>query len=125
VYWRYERRRLPTPNDRAGSLTTAFDHRVEAERILNDANLAFVRQQYADAYGLASRALRVFLSYEHGNKGEVTTMEIVSLLRSVGRDTATVDAVFGKCNDVVFALGEPEAGEFSSIVSRIREIIRP
>ena len=116
VHRRYTRRGLPVPSVRTGPLPPAFDHRMEAEQLISDAELAFSRHQYADAYGLAGRALRVFLSYEYGDHGEVTTLEIISLLRRSGFDTTTIDAVLGQCSNVVFAKGGTDASEFSFIV---------
>jgi hypothetical protein len=97
---------------------------VEAERILTDAEQAFARQEYAEAYGLAGRALRVFLSYEYGDRGEVTAPEVLVLLHNAGRDTAGIESLLGQSSDVAFARGAPDAGEFSRLAGRIREMIR-
>jgi hypothetical protein len=124
VHRRHMRPGRPVPPG-TRPLPPAFDHRMEAERLIGDAERAFSRKQYADAYGLAGRALRVFLSCEYGDHGEVTTMEIISLLRDAGRDTGTISVVLGECSNVAFARGETDADEFSSLVSRIHTIIRP
>ncbi|MGB7788488.1 hypothetical protein [Methanoregula sp.] len=124
VHRRYMRRGLPVPTAGTGPRPLAFDHRMESERLISEAELAFSRHQYADAYGLAGRALRIFLSYEYGNRGEVTPTEIINLLRGAGVDITTIDAVLGQCSDVVFARGKTDAGEFSTMVSRIRKMIR-
>ena len=118
------RRGSPAPG--AGTVVSppAFDHRGEAERILEDAERAFARQEYAEAYGLVGRSLRVFLMHEHGDRGEVTGPEIVALLRDAGRDTALIESVLGPCSTVAFARGTPDAEEFSKLVDRAREIIR-
>ena len=123
AYRKYGSNRSPVPEPVAGSLLPDFDHRREAERFLNEAELAFARQQYRDAYGLASRALRLFLSYEYGNHEEVTSTEIVSHLRNAGMDARDIETILWQCDDVVFARGEPNPGEFSSVVHQIRKMI--
>jgi hypothetical protein len=124
VYRRYRQHGHGTPDAGKGSLPAAFDHRAEAERILEEAGLAYARQDYAHAYGLTGRALRVFLSYEYGDNGEVTTAEIITLLHNAGRDTAEIESVLGQCSNVAFARGMPDDGEFPFVLGRVREIIR-
>jgi hypothetical protein len=124
VYRKYRQHKNGTPDARKGSLPAAFNHRAEAERILEEAGLAYARQDYAHAYGLAGRALRVFLSYEYGNNGEVTAEEMITLLHKAGRDTAEIESVLGQCSSVAFARGSPDAREFSLILDHVREIIR-
>jgi hypothetical protein len=123
VYWRYERRGLPAPEVRGGAPQLDFDHRKEAGQLLSNAELAFDQHRYSDAYRQAGRALRVFLSYEYGNKDEVTTTEIVSLLRTSGRDARNIEGMLWLCDVVVFARREPDAAEFSSMIQQIRKII--
>jgi len=123
MYWRYERRGLPTPDERASVAPPDFDHRKEAEQLICEAVRAFEGHRDSDAYGLAGRALRVFLSYEYGDQGEVTATEIASLLRRSGRDTGNIEVILLRCDEVVFARQEPDAGDFSSIILQIREII--
>jgi len=123
AYRKYRSHRSPVPEPVAGSLLPDFDHRMEAERFLNEAELSFARQQYRDAYGLASRALRIFLSSEYGDHGEVTPTEIVSHLLNAGMDARDIGIILRQCDDVVFARGEPDTGEFSSVVYQIRKMI--
>ncbi|MFA6225992.1 MAG: hypothetical protein WC620_07435 [Methanoregula sp.] len=123
AYRRYGRHGLPAPKARTGSLSLVFDHRKEAERLLNEAELASDQYRYTDAYGQAGRALRVFLSYEYGNQDEVTTTEIVSLFRTSGRDARNIEAMLLRCDEVVFARQQPTDTELSSIILQIREII--
>jgi hypothetical protein len=124
MYRRNRQREGRAPEPGTAVSPPPFDHRTEAEWILNDAERAFARQEYTEAYGLAGRALRFFLGYEYGNRGEVTTPEVLILLRNAGRDTAGIESVLGQCGDVAFARGTPDAGEFSRLAGRIREMIR-
>jgi len=122
----YVHRRYGHPAPAAAAVVSpaVFDHRAEAERILKNAELAFDRQEYAEAYGLAGRALRVFLSHEYGDRGEVTTPEVIVLAHDAGRDTAGIESILGQCSNVAFARAVADAGEFSRVVGRVREIIQ-
>jgi hypothetical protein len=61
---RYKRRGRAAPVIKAaGPPPPVFDHRREAEHLISDAELAYSRCRYTDAYSLAGRALRVFLSH--------------------------------------------------------------
>ncbi|MDD4138260.1 MAG: hypothetical protein PHT99_10290 [Methanoregula sp.] len=124
MYRRYWQRGNPAPGAGTVASQPPFDHRGEAERILDDAERAFTRQAYAEAYGLAGRSLRLFLSYEYGDKGEVTGLEIISLLRHTGRNTALIESILAQCSSVAFARGAQDPEEFSILVTRVREIIR-
>jgi len=123
VYLRYKRRGLPAPEAQSSNSQSDFNYRKDAERLLNDAEQASDQHRYSDAYGQAGRALRIFLSYEFGNKSEVTTQEIVSLLRTSDRDMRNIDTILQRCDEVVFARQEPDSADFSSIIRQIREII--
>jgi hypothetical protein len=97
---------------------------VNAERVLREAEEAFCRQQYPEAYGLAARALRVYLSHESGDSSEVPATEILAEVSAGGQDTSAIRTLLDRCGDVAYAKGQPDAEEFSLLVGRIREIIR-
>ena len=71
-----------------------------------------------------ARALRVFLSNQYGSRDEVTSPEIVTILRAAGRDTAEVERILNVCSDVAFARGTPDKDEFHRMIDRVRAIIR-
>ena len=124
VYRKCQQHGQVLPGPQKDSRQAAFDHRAEAERILAEATLASARQDNTHAYGLAGRALRVFLSYEYGDKWEVTAAEMITLLHNAGRDTAEIESVLRQCHDVAFAREIPDPGEFTLVLDRVREIIR-
>ncbi|MCK9580118.1 MAG: hypothetical protein M0Q92_06660 [Methanoregula sp.] len=123
VYTKYKRHKIPPMKTSAGQSCLDFDHRDEARQLILDAERASEQHRYTDAYGLASRSLRVFLSHEYGDHEEVTTAEIVSALRSSGRNTADLETILQRCDEIVFARQMPDAAEISTMIRRIREII--
>lgn len=103
--------------------TEPFDHRKAARELLDRAKTAYAREQQADACGLAGQALRLFLSGEHGARGEMTNTELVVLLGSTGRDVQQVRDILERCADVEFAKGSLAGEEFPAMAAYIRELI--
>lgn len=100
-----------------------FDHRKAARELLKQAEIAYGRQQYPDACGLAGQALRLFLSGENGAYREMTNMELLAFLRSINADTGTVRELLDRCSDVEFARGTLGADEFPRMAAAIRSLI--
>jgi hypothetical protein len=104
---------------------SAPDYKNEALRLLEEAEKSYALQEYHDAYGLAGRAARVFLSYEIGDRRELTNAELASVLPAsgyAGRSNAVM-AMLEQCSDVEFAKGLPDAREFPGMIQEIRELI--
>jgi hypothetical protein len=101
------------------------DHRKEALRLLAGAESAFARQEYQIAYGLAGRATRLFISYELGDRRELTNAELVPVLAASGHagQALAIMALLERCSDVEFAKGIPDAGEFSGMIRQIRTLV--
>jgi len=126
VYRRYCRQRdlgqrVPQPD---GSGAGPFDHRAEAERLLKGAENAFCHHRYAEAYGMAGQALRLYLSYESGIRTETTNDEILAYIRSSHRDIAELETILRLCEMVEFARGEPDQEEFTGIIAKVRTLIK-
>jgi hypothetical protein len=125
VYRRYFRMKKVGGENPVGSGLDRqpFDHRHEAKRILERAGIAFSEQRYTEAYGYAGQALRLFLSYEHGARTEMTNRELLNFLRAQGKEAAGVPELLTLCSDVEFAKGGPDVAGFSEMIGKIREII--
>ncbi|WP_292368864.1 hypothetical protein [Methanoregula sp. UBA64] len=101
-----------------------LDYRKEALRLLAEAEAAYGRHEFRDAYGLAGRAARVFLSYYHGDRRELTNAELVSVLAASRRPGAEViGTILERTSDVEFAKGMPDDTEFAAIIRQIRELV--
>ena len=131
IWWMYRRmvvqKKILSP---AGPLfhpaPVELDYKKEALRLLKEAEKSFARGEYQDAYGLAGRAVRIFLSYELGVRHELTNAELASVLAASGLATQykTVIALLERCSDVEFAKGQPDSGEFTSIIRQIMEMVK-
>lgn len=115
---------LPAVVPRPRPVPVPLDYRKEALRLLKEAENAFGRHEYRDAYGLAGRAARVFLSYDHGDRRELTNAELVSVLAASGRaGSDTIATLLERTSDVEFAKGMPDEGEFTGMVATIRRMV--
>ena len=126
VYRRYCRQRALRPHvpQPAASSAGPFDYRAEAGRLLREAEEAFCRHRYSEAYGMAGRALRLVLSYESGIRTETTNDEILAYIRSSHRDIAELEQILRLCEMVEFARGEPDQEEFNGIIVKVRALIK-
>ena len=130
IWWMYRRlkaqKKIMSP---AGPLfrpaPVELDYKKEALRLLKEAEKSFTRGEYQDAYGLAGRAARTFLSFELGVRYELTNAELASVLTASGLATQykSVIALLERCSDVEFAKGQPDAGEFTSIIRQIKDMV--
>lgn len=115
---------LPTAVPRPRKAPVPLDYRKEALRLLSEAEAAYHRDEFRDAYGLAGRAARVFLSYDHGDRRELTNAELISVLAVSGRPGAdAIGTILERTSDVEFAKGMPDNSEFAAMVRQIRELI--
>ena len=131
IWWMYRRmvaqKKILSP---AGPLfrpaIVELDYKKEALRLLEEAEKSFTRGEYQDAYGLAGRAARTFLSYELGVRYELTNAELASVLAASGLATQykSVIALLERCSDVEFAKGQPDSGEFTSIIRQIMDMVK-
>lgn len=124
LYRRYRREgtRAVIPA-RFTNLPDPFDHRKAARELLDRAGIAYTNHQYADAYGMAGQALRLFLSCENGARYERTNTELIAFLRSLNRDSQKIHEILDRCSDVEFAKGMAGEEEFPSMVAYIRSLV--
>ncbi|MFA5331845.1 MAG: hypothetical protein WC342_05655 [Methanoregula sp.] len=127
LYRRYRARKKPAaqviPKPRPAP--APVDYRKEALRLIARAEVAFVRQEFPEAYGCLGQATRLFLSYRRGDCRELTNAELGPVLAASGDagQAQEILALLDRCSDVEFAKGYPEAGEFDAMVKKIREMV--
>ncbi len=93
-------------------------------RLLASAQEAYAGNRYPEAYGFASRALRLLVSSRYGAGSEITATEAISLIQEVSPgDLSLVEEILSRCMDVEFARDEPVEGEFTRFVGLIHGMI--
>lgn len=115
---------LPQAARQVRPVPVPLDYRKEALRLLAEAEAAYSRHEYRDAYGLAGRAARVFLSYDHGDRRELTNAELVSIIAASGRTGSdAIATLLERTSDVEFAKGMPDEEEFAVMATTIRGMV--
>ena len=120
-----KRRHIPPVSPAAGRSKPVEDapgYRAESLGLIREAESAFARQEYKNAYSLAGRATRLFFSRMQGVPWEFTNAELekVPAAAGPGTDSAGIMAVLDRCSDVAFARGTPDASEFAAMIEKIR-----
>jgi hypothetical protein len=93
-----------------------------AEMMLRNAEAMAAAGDWPDAYAIAGRALRLFLSRTRGDGTEITSEEAAELL-SPGDRKNDISGALGRCSTVAFAKSTADPEEFRKIVARIRSTL--
>lgn len=104
-------------------LENPFDYKTEAVKLLKKAEEQFENGKQKDAYGTAGQALRIYLSYEHGLKREITNDEIITYLRKNKKEPQKIKECFDLCSLVEFAKYETNKKDFEKIIKEAKKII--
>ncbi|MFH1013190.1 MAG: hypothetical protein V1769_01630 [Thermoplasmatota archaeon] len=123
LYLRYRKRHLPLVTTAANVPEIPFDHKAEAKRLLLEAEQLYQQKRYKDAYGKAGQSLRLYLSYEHGIRKELTNDEVIRFLRTKKHPYTEIKQCFDVCSLVEFAKYTANDDDFSSIRSTVGTII--
>ena len=100
-----------------------IDCRRESARLLAAAEEAYGGGRFADAYGLAGQAARLFISHRYGDRRERTVSEIAPVIADAGLGSTKIQALLERCTDVEFARGDTDAAEFTAMIRTIRDMI--
>ena len=98
-----------------------FDYTSESNKLLKNAETKFKQKKYKDAYGLASESLRLFCSYKHDVKKELTATETIKLLKKKRKPFTNSQKCLNLCGLVEFAKYEPNKKDFSAIVGCVKK----
>jgi len=104
-------------------ISKPFDYRNEAYRLLNDAKKDYKQGLYKDAYGKAGQSLRLFLSYYHGVKDEMTNVEMIRYLKKLKKPHDHIKQCLDLCSLVEFAKYAENESDFSKIIQVTSEVI--
>jgi len=101
-----------------------FDFRKEAEKLVEKSISLYEEKQFKEAYGAASQALRLYLSYKYGLKKEVTNSELINYLKGKGVEYEKFDRCLQLSSLVEFAKHMPDDGEFQEMIEIIKYTIK-
>jgi hypothetical protein len=122
VYYRYIRRDTIVQNEKKLK-NTPFDYKKKAAELLVQAEKYFQKGDYKAAYAKAGQSLRLFLSYEHGLKKEITNSDIVIFLRNKKYPYNEIKQCFDVCSLVEFAKFQTNQSDFKRVYATVHSII--
>jgi hypothetical protein len=93
-----------------------FDYKIEAKKLLLEAEKLFKQKKYKDAYGKAGQALRLYLSYQNGLKKEITNDYVIKHLKQKNRPYLEIKKCFDLCSLVEFAKYKENKKDFNEIL---------
>lgn len=114
---------LETPVVTKKIVKKPFDYKLESMKLIEKSIKLFEQKRYKDAYGMASQAVRLFLSYKNGLNKEITNDEIINFLRKQNKEYKEVKECLDLCSLVEFAKYEPNKKDFDKIVKIAKKII--
>lgn len=123
MYWLVRRRRAGPEAGGIPEPPAPVDYRVAAERLVAEGDRLFAEGRPGDAYGRIGQALRLVLSYRHGDRSEMTNEEIISALQRSGISVLVDKPVLDRCSEVEFGKGIPDRAEFERFVEFARKRI--
>jgi len=99
------------------------DYHAEAQRLLREAKEDYSNKRFKDAYGKAGQSIRLFLSYHHGLKKEMTNDELIRFLKQNHHTHDHIKQCLDLCSLVEFAKYSANESDFSTIVDITHRII--
>ncbi|RLE41941.1 hypothetical protein DRJ48_04560, partial [Candidatus Woesearchaeota archaeon] len=102
-----------------------FDYNAEARKLLMKSKRMFERGEYKEAYALAAQALRLYLSYKHDLKKELTNYEVIEFLKKQKLPYKEAKECFDLCTLVEFAKYKPKKEDYNRIVSIVEAFLGP
>ena len=104
-------------------VTKPFNYKKEAARLLSEAERLYQLGKYKEAYGKAGQSLRLYLSYKHGLRKEITNSDILNFLKNKQHPYQEIKHCFCICSLVEFAKFKTNESDFKRIYSTVRSII--
>lgn len=115
-----------------------FDYKKEALKLIDDSKELFKKKLYKDAYGNASQALRLYLSYDNNLNKEITSYELLRYLKKnthkikdndkknylSAKDFKIIQECFNLCSLVEFAKYQANKKDFDKIINDALKIIK-
>jgi hypothetical protein len=101
-----------------------LDYRINAKRMLSEAEDLFSASREKDAYGKVSQAVRFYYSHDLGELKDLSNTELLDLLKKKRNDGySLVQKCLSLCGLVEFAKYKANKEDFSEIIAIARQII--
>jgi len=123
LYYYHKKIKDDTSDSTRKNLTKPFNYKKEAARLLSEAELLYKQAKYKEAFGKAGQSLRLFLSYEHGLRKEITNEDILRFLADKKYPYHEIKRCFNLCSLVEFAKYNTNETDFKQVYKTVKTII--
>ena len=101
-----------------------FDYLTESKKMMSKAQQHYSKEEYKDAFGIAGQAIRLFLSYNIGQKREMTNKELIQIIPEEKYPVNEISECLKMTEVVEFAKAESTEEDFARVVSLFEKLTR-
>ena len=101
----------------------SFEHINESKKLISQAQQYYDKGEYKEAFGTAGKAIKLFLSYDADLKREITSEELIRLIRKHNYPIADIKESLKITDLVEFAKSNATEDDFKKIISLFNKLI--
>ena len=101
----------------------SFEHIIESKKLISQAQQYYDKGEYKEAFGTAGKAIKLFLSYDAGLKREITSEELIRLIRKHNYPISDIRESLKITDLVEFAKSNATEDDFKNIISLFNKLI--
>ena len=96
---------------------------IESKKLISQAQQYYDKGEYKEAFGTAGKAIKLFLSYDAGLKREITSEELIRLIRKHNYPISDIRESLKITDLVEFAKSKATEDDFKNIISLFNKLI--
>ena len=96
---------------------------IESKKLISQAQQYYDKGEYKEAFGTAGKAIKLFLSYDAGLKREITSEELIRLIRKHNYPISDIRESLKITDLVEFAKSNATEDDFKNIISLFNKLI--
>jgi len=100
----------------------SFEHIIESKKLISQAQQYHDKGEYKEAFGIAGKAIRLFLSYDAGLKREITSEELIRLIQKHNYPKDAIRECLKITDLVEFAKSNATEDDFKKIISLFNKL---
>ena len=101
----------------------SFEHINESKKLISQAQQYYDKGEYKEAFGTAGKAIKLFLSYDADLKREITSEELIRLIRKHNYPIDDIRESLKITDLVEFAKSNATEDDFKKIISLFHKLI--
>ncbi|MDR4511798.1 MAG: hypothetical protein MRJ93_08855 [Nitrososphaeraceae archaeon] len=100
----------------------SYEYLTESKKLISQAQQYHDKGEYKEAFGIAGKAIRLFLSYDAGFKRETTSEELIRLIQKHNYPIETIRECLKIIDLVEFAKSNTTPDDFKKIISLFNKL---